>query len=67
MDKEDFNYHVPAQKIFIKREVYDHEIFLAFNDDTSAYMFNDWWLEEGRDKFLLWVSANSLNYYKDTE
>ena len=37
----------PEMPELITREVYDHEILLAFNDDDDAVAFREWLQEEG--------------------
>jgi len=33
------------------RDVYEHEVFLSFNDDDMAIAFNEWWRKGGFKSF----------------
>lgn len=35
----------------IEREIYPHEIYMAFTDDEGAYAFQEWMDEEGLARF----------------
>ena len=30
----------------------EHEVFLAFDSDTEAAMFHEWWVSVGQDNFV---------------
>lgn len=32
----------------------EHEIFLSFRHDIGAYLFQEWWDEQGRLAFAAW-------------
>lgn len=39
-----------------------HQVLLAFNCDSQAEAFVDWWNEEGLDTFTDWANENGENY-----
>lgn len=39
------------------RHIYDHEIFLSFNDDRDAELFYEWWNGEGKLSFVEFVKT----------
>lgn len=41
----------------VVRRAYEHECFLAFNDDELAELFHDWWNNEGIKDFLDWANT----------
>jgi hypothetical protein len=46
----------------ITREIHDHEVLLAFNGDTQAEAFLDWWGEEGLQAFKNFTDKNEEEY-----
>jgi len=48
------------------RKCHDHEIFLAFYDDSGAYAFQEWWDDIGAEQMLEWMKTNE-EYVYDAE
>jgi hypothetical protein len=46
----------------VRCPVAEHEVFLSFNDDVDAVMFDDWLHTEGFNHFRLWRARNHQDY-----
>ena len=55
MDYKDVIFHN-----VIDRDIHDHEVFMAFNDDDGAIAFRMWWKNEGSESFDNWFKDNKI-------
>lgn len=46
----------------ITRDLHDHEVLLAFNGDSQAEAFLDWWRDEGLQMFKNYTDVNEEEY-----
>lgn len=46
----------------IRREIYQHEVFITFNGDEHAEMFRDWLNDRGWGDFASWVAQHGAEY-----
>jgi len=42
----------------VRRDVYDHEVFLGFHNDEDAYSFRDWLDDQGLELFQEYLDKN---------
>ncbi len=54
-----------SSKRTIQRYLWDHEIFLSFNDDMGAEAFDVWWEEVGQEVFAQWCLDSGPSQYAD--
>lgn len=46
----------------VERHAAEHEVFLAFTNDSDCMYFHDWWHDAGAKQFQAWIDANKHRY-----
>lgn len=50
----------PELRTEVTREIAEHEVFLAFNGDSDAVLFYEWWNLVGWKQFEKWASKQGV-------